>query len=83
MLRDVETVAKDSELYLLSRDGEWSVAEDWPHIATFRYQLARRDPNTESFVPVGTADGYRITQDWTVRAATRTRCWRSPSMAKR
>jgi hypothetical protein len=66
MLRDVETVAQSSGLHLLNRDGEWTADEDWPHIATFGYELARCDADTESRLPVGTADGYRIAQDWTV-----------------
>lgn len=68
MLRDVETVAESSGLILRIRDHEWTVDEDSPHIAPFRYELARYKPNTESGEAMGTADGYRIAQDWTVES---------------
>jgi hypothetical protein len=68
VLRDVEQVARSSGLYLLNDDGEWTANEDYPHIATFSYQLARYEAETDLRVPVGAADGYRIAQDWTVES---------------
>jgi hypothetical protein len=68
MLHDVETVAQSSGLFFLAREHEWTVDEDSAHIAQFRYELARYKPNTESGEALGTADGYRIAQDWTVES---------------
>ena len=66
MLRDIETVAKESRLHLAPRGGTWTYDEDWPHIARFQYNLALGSEDGSRLRRSGTADGYRISQDWTV-----------------
>src|SRR5690242_18729014 len=66
MLRYIETVALESGLQFLSRDGVWRCDEDWPHIAAFHYELATQEGDDDKLKTVGKADGYRISQDWTI-----------------
>jgi len=65
MLCNVEQIAANAGLHLLSRAGDWAYSKDSPHITRFHYQLASVDDN-EQLVTLGTADGYRITHDWSV-----------------
>jgi len=60
-LRTIEEVASESDLLLRSKPGVWRYNEESPHIEAFVYDLA-----TDSDDGVGTVDGYRIAQDWTV-----------------
>jgi hypothetical protein len=76
MLRDIEQVAEAAGLLLSARASTWTCAVDWPHIATFAYDLAVVDDGDEPDEPdeperraVGMVDGYRITHDWTVESA--------------
>ncbi|MFZ5896864.1 MAG: hypothetical protein ACOY0T_37755 [Myxococcota bacterium] len=66
MLRDIEKFATDSRLQLSNHGTIWDCASDWPHIATFQYDLAVCEDDSDEFTSVGAVDGYRITQDWTV-----------------
>lgn len=67
MLCDVERVALASRLRLSSHGAVWDCDCDWPHIANFKYDLAVSDEDSDAVTTVGTVDGYRITQDWTVQ----------------
>lgn len=66
MLQDIETVALESGLQLLSGDEVWRFDEDWPHIRRFHYRLAISEGDDEELKTVGEADGYRVVQDWAV-----------------
>jgi hypothetical protein len=68
MLEDIERVAASSGLHLVSRGGDWAYSEDSPHITRFHYDLASYGSD-ERLVPRGTADGYRITHDWSIGSA--------------
>lgn len=65
MLKDIETVARESDLRLVSGEEVWGVSDDWPHITRFEYRLATCEGD-EALKAVGEADGYRIVQDWAV-----------------
>lgn len=66
MLRDVEKTASDSRLQLSSRQTVWDSDGDSPHIAKFKYDLLVNEEGSDDPEKVGTVDGYRITQDWSV-----------------
>ena len=66
MLQKVERVALDSRLELHAKHSCWTYDEEHPHISTFTYELATEDDDRRRVL--GTADGYRITQDWSVES---------------
>lgn len=68
MLKGVEKVAADSRLQLTSRETVWDCESDWPHIAEFDYELGSNELDADEVPIVGKVDGYRITQDWTIRS---------------
>lgn len=67
MLQDIEQAAMHSGLQLVGLRDPWAYHEDYPHIMNFAYELELpSDEEREEFDSVGTVDGYRISQDWTV-----------------
>jgi hypothetical protein len=51
----------------VSSPSEWSFDSDSPHIAAFQYELATLD-DSEQHEKLGSVDGYRIAQDWTIES---------------
>lgn len=66
MLRDIETVAMDAGLHLVSEGERWFCGESHPHMIEFACALERYEDDGEEPVRVGAVDGYRISHDWTV-----------------
>lgn len=69
MLSNIEPVAVAAGLHLANVSDPWTAGGDSPHIAAFRYELRQYDDENDSdeLRKVGMVDGYRITQDWTVK----------------
>ena len=69
MLKNVEEVAEKAGLQFHGDGEQWSYVADSPHISPFIYEVtAYDDDDSEDAVAVGSVDGYRIAQDWTLES---------------
>lgn len=70
MLRDIEQIVLEAGLEFTGKVS-WSAVEGYPHIDSFSYKVERPVAEDEDgeyeLKTMGTVDGYRITQDWTVQ----------------
>src|SRR5512142_383816 len=67
MLRDIQKAASVCGL-TLSRNDAWRYDDDYPHISKFSYAIGENDEESEDLRTMGSINGYRIVQDWTVEA---------------
>jgi hypothetical protein len=62
----LEEIAELADLHFSSDGTQWAYNHYHPHITTFAYRIQAFDKNTDEPKCLGTVNGYRITQDWTV-----------------
>jgi hypothetical protein len=62
---DVEEFAINSGLMLVGEE-EWFSWSEWPHVNSFKYDVMGHGEGDDEYVKLGSVQGYRVRQDWTV-----------------